>query len=150
MRIIDRYVYIILLIVVTLLFIEAFNFVTDISYDSIGANTFPILIMGLLIVTLILLILKPKKFYDSWNLDKEQFKKTAYLILALFGYALFFVSLGFIINTIIFIGLISIIFGANKIDAFLASTTMGLYSFIIFDRIFGVVMPLGPLATIIP
>ena len=67
------------------------------------------------------------------------------MVVYVFGYAMLFETLGFIIATAIVTVLIGRLFGGSWGKMIIGGIVMGVLFFLLFDRALDVVLPLGPL-----
>jgi putative tricarboxylic transport membrane protein len=68
---------------------------------------------------------------------------------SLLAYSLLFQPLGFVISTAILMVPIAMIFGAKWWQGAVTGMLLALSSFLLFDRVLDVVLPVGPLGGII-
>jgi putative tricarboxylic transport membrane protein len=73
----------------------------------------------------------------------------AALSASLLGYALSFQSLGFVISTTAFMVPIAMIFGAKWWQGAVTGAALAVSSYLLFDRVLEVVLPVGPFGGII-
>lgn len=117
------------------------------AYEPVGPRAFPLLAAALIAICGVILFLKPgepdqmHQAGPSWAI--------AALSGSLLGYALLFQPLGFVISTTIFMVPIAMIFGAKWWQGAITGAVLAFSSYLLFDRVLEVVLPVGPFGGII-
>lgn len=113
------------------------------AYEPVGPRAFPMLIA--LIIALCGAWLLFKHWHDQHRGEPIDWPRLLLMVVYIFGYALLFQILGFILATAIVTILIGRLFGGSWGKMILGGLIMGVLFFLLFDRALDVVLPLGPL-----
>lgn len=113
------------------------------SYEPVGPRAFPMLIA--LIIALCGIWLMVKHWHDRRKGEPIDWPRLLLMVVYIFGYALLFETLGFVIATAIVTVLIGRLFGGGWVKMIIGGVVMGVLFFLLFDRALDVVLPLGPL-----
>ena len=111
------------------------------SYEPVGPRAFPLLLA--LIIALCGAWLLLKHWRDAGKAPPTDWWRMALMACYVFGYALLFQFLGFILATALVTVLIGRLFGGTWIRLAIGGLSMGILFFILFDRVLDVVLPLG-------
>lgn len=122
----------------------AFSFDSAISYDSVGSKAFPVLISGLLILSLVSIVLRRNDYYELMNVTPPVIKKSIILIVAFFAYAYLFEIASFPVSTAMMIFVVGKVFGGKTIPCLITGLTMSIGGYLLFDMLLDVPLPLGP------
>ncbi|KAB0610894.1 tripartite tricarboxylate transporter TctB family protein [Castellaniella defragrans] len=111
------------------------------SYEPVGPRAFPLLI------ALIVALCGAWLLFKNWRSTKQaphiDWPRLLLMVVYVFGYALLFEWLGFIIATAIVTVLIGRLFGGGWGKMIIGGITMSVLFFLLFDRALDVVLPLG-------
>jgi len=117
------------------------------AYEPVGPRAFPLIAAAIIAVCGVVLVLTPGA------VDGAETPIPGRAIMALSGsllaYSLLFQPLGFVISTAILMVPIAMIFGAKWWQGAVTWMLLALSSFLLFDRVLDVVLPVGPLGGII-
>lgn len=117
------------------------------AYEPVGPRAFPLLAAVMIAVCGLILILKPGDADPMRHVGPGG--AIAALSGSLLGYALLFQPLGFVISTTVFMVPIAMIFGAKWWQGAITGAALAASSYLLFDRVLEVVLPVGPLGGII-
>ncbi len=113
------------------------------SYEPVGPRAFPMLVA--LIIALCGAWLMFRHWRDRRAGEPIDWPRLLLMVAYVFGYALLFETLGFIIATAVVTVLIGRLFGGGWGKMIIGGIAMGVLFFLLFDRALDVVLPLGPL-----
>ncbi len=117
------------------------------AYEPVGPRAFPLIAASIIAVCGVILLLKPGAA------DGSETPMPGRAVLALSGsllaYAILFQPLGFVISTATLMVPIAMIFGAKWWQGALTGVVLAVSSFMLFDRVLDVVLPVGPLGGLI-
>ncbi|WP_322997004.1 tripartite tricarboxylate transporter TctB family protein [Castellaniella sp.] len=111
------------------------------SYEPVGPRAFPLLIA--LIIALCGAWLIFKHWHERHQGEAIDWPRLLLMVGYIFGYALLFETLGFVIATAIVTVLIGRLFGGPWKKMIIGGAAMGVLFFLLFDRMLDVVLPLG-------
>ena len=117
------------------------------AYEPVGPRAFPLLAAGVIAICGIMLLLKPEEPDQAHKAGSGM--AIAALSASLLAYTVLFQPLGFVISTAIFMVPIAMIFGAKWWQGAVTGVVLGLASYLLFDRVLDVVLPVGPFGGII-
>ncbi len=115
------------------------------SYDPVGPKAFPLLLAALMALCCLILIARPDDGAGRFNL--ALLGKGSALIGVLLAYAALFATLGFPLATALMIVAVSRIFGGTWKMSTITAVAVAVGSFLVFDRLLEVSLPLGRLWT---
>jgi putative tricarboxylic transport membrane protein len=117
------------------------------AYEPVGPRAFPLIAAAIIAVCGVILVLKPSPA------ESPEHPMPGRAITALSGsllaYALLFQPVGFVIATTVLMVPIAMIFGAKWWQGAVTGLVLAVSSFLLFDRVLDVVLPVGPLGGII-
>lgn len=117
------------------------------AYEPVGPRAFPLIAAAIIAVCGVILVLKPDAA------DETQPPMPGRAIVALSGsllaYALLFQPIGFVLATTTLMIPIAVIFGARWWQGLVTGAVLAVSSFLLFDRVLDVVLPVGPFGGII-
>lgn len=116
------------------------------AYEPVGPRAFPLIAAGMIALCGIILVLKPGEPNSE---PAGPIGALAALSGCLVGYALLFQPLGFVIATTIFMIPIAMIFGAKWWQGAVTGVVLAVSSYLLFDRVLEVVLPVGPFGGIV-
>jgi putative tricarboxylic transport membrane protein len=117
------------------------------SYEPVGPRAFPMLIA--LIIALCGAWLMYKHWHEHSHGKHIDWPRLLLMMAYIFGYAMLFETLGFILATAIVTVLIGRLFGGTWGKLAISGVLMGVLFFLLFDRALDVVLPLGPLESLL-
>lgn len=141
---IERFFSIALLLLSIVLFYLAFFFDTVISYDSVGSKAFPILIFGLLILSLTRIASRRNDYYELLKLTPPILIKMTILIVTFIAYSALFEVASFPLSSMLMIFVVGKVFGGKTIPCLITAVAMSIGAYILFDMLLDVPLPLGP------
>lgn len=141
---IERFFSIVLFLVSISLFYLAFFFETVISYDSVGSKAFPILIFGLLGVSLLYISLRKNNYYELLKLTPQIIIRMIILIATFCAYATLFEIASFPLSSMLMIFIVGKIFGGKMVQCLITAVVMSICAYVLFDILLDVPLPLGP------
>ena len=113
------------------------------SYEPIGPRAFPMLVATVITLCGIYLAAKGGNPVASHGAGANV--RIALMVVFVAAYALLFQSLGFILATALVTAAIGRLFGGDWLKVTLAGVGVGVGFFLLFDRVFEVVLPTGVL-----
>ncbi|TDX83619.1 putative tricarboxylic transport membrane protein [Neorhizobium sp. R1-B] len=116
------------------------------AYEPVGPRAFPLIAAGMIALCGVILVLRPGE--PSCE-PAGPIGALAALCGCLVGYALLFQPLGFVIATTIFMVPIAMIFGAKWWQGAVTGVVLAVSSYLLFDRVLEVVLPVGPFGGIV-
>jgi putative tricarboxylic transport membrane protein len=116
------------------------------AYEPVGPRAFPLIAAGMIALCGVILVLRPG---EPSSEPAGPIGALAALCGCLVGYALLFQPLGFVIATTIFMVPIAMIFGAKWWQGAVTGVVLAVSSYLLFDRVLEVVLPVGPFGGIV-
>jgi putative tricarboxylic transport membrane protein len=113
------------------------------SYEPVGPRAFPMLIAGIIALCGAWLVFK--HWRERRHGEHIDWLRLLLMVVYIFGYAMLFETLGFVIATALVTVLIGRLFGGGWVRMIIGGVAMGVLFFLLFDRALDVVLPLGPL-----
>lgn len=138
-----------ILFVITLVLISmAWGYTAPISYDPIGPRPYPMLILSLLALGTATLAFRPAKFIKviEYGWTKPIVKNLVLCTVAMWAYAILFEWLGYILATTAMSWSVGMLFGGQKVKTIIASVVMAVLTYLLFDKVLDVSLPLGLLS----
>lgn len=132
--------------VAAIMFVFAYGLQAPFAYEPVGPRAFPLIAAGMIALCGVILVLKPGEPSAE---PAGPIGALAALSGSLVGYALLFQPLGFVIATTIFMIPIAMIFGAKWWQGAMTGFVLAVSSYLLFDRMLEVVLPIGPFGGII-
>ncbi|MGS5087859.1 tripartite tricarboxylate transporter TctB family protein [Hydrogenophaga sp. A37] len=123
------------------------DYAAAISYEPVGPRAFPLLLAGGLGLSGLWLVLRPTAGAEAFR--GVPWKPTALCAAAVLTYALLFQWLGFALATALMAVPVGMAFGGSWKQSLAGGATLGLVLFLLFDKLLDVVLPAGPLASIL-
>lgn len=121
-----------------------------ISYEPVGPAAFPLLMAGLMAVLGGWLAVRPQPKAADAGADEPLFGaasiRVLILVVAMLAYAVLFQWLGFVIATALMTVPVGRVFGGTWRQCALAGVGLGVSLFLLFDRVFDVILPAGLLS----
>jgi putative tricarboxylic transport membrane protein len=119
-----------------------------ISYEPVGPAAFPLLMAALMASLSLWLVVRPA--HHAGTEASEPFltdasMKVLTLVAVMLAYAVLFQALGFIVSTALMTVPVGRVFGGSWRQSVLAGLGLGVSFFLIFDRVFDVILPAGVL-----
>lgn len=125
-----------------LIAVEMWRLAVPFSYDPVGPKAFPLLLSGLMAICCLILIVRPD-ILGSGQFNRALFLKGAALIGVLLVYAFLFSVIGFPLATALMVVAVSRIFGGSWKTSSITAVAVAVGSFLVFDRMLEVSLPLG-------
>lgn len=126
------------------------DLVAPIAYEPVGPRAFPWLLASLLVVVGLVMMVRGSRMEQAASLSAAERAARRILpmpvVIALatvLAYGLAFQWLGFPLATVLLVFVIALLFGANVRQALLTGIGLGIGLFLLFDKLLGVVLPLG-------
>ena len=132
--------------VATIMLVFGYGLQAPFAYEPVGPRAFPLIAAGIIALCGVILVIKPGAP------SAEPAGPVGALVAlsgCLLGYAFLFQPLGFVIATTIFIVPIAMIFGAKWWQGALTGLALAVSSYLLFDRVLDVVLPVGPFGGIV-
>ncbi len=123
------------------------DYAAPISYEPVGPRAFPLLLAGGLGLSGLWMMLRPSAGFESFA--GVPWKQTALVAAAILAYAFLFQTLGFPIATALMAIPVGMAFGGSWKRSLVGGAALGLGFFLLFDKLLDVVLPAGPLATLL-
>jgi putative tricarboxylic transport membrane protein len=111
------------------------------AYEPVGPKAFPVLLAVLMAVCCILLIINPAN--DIHWPELPVLRKGAALLAVLLAYGYFFEILGYPVASVFMVLVVSRLFGGGWLSSSLSAISIGVFGYLIFDRMLEVSLPLG-------
>lgn len=125
----------------------AHDYAAPISYEPVGPRAFPMLLAALLALGGLWLVAKPSG--HATGLRQGPLAGLAFVLTAVFGYALLFQAVGFTLATALMAVPVGVAFGGSWKQSALAGCSLGLLLFLLFDKLLDVVLPTGLLSIVL-
>ncbi len=120
-----------------------------ISYEPVGPAAFPLVLAGLMAALSLWLMVRPAGTEaDSEPLLSPATGKVLALVGVMLVYAMFFQWLGFIVATALMTVPVARVFGGSWRQSVIAGVALGVSFFLLFDRVFDVILPAGLLSVL--
>lgn len=133
--------------VAAILLVYGYGLEAPFAYEPVGPRAFPLIAAGVIAACGVILVMKPGAA------DSSETPMPGRAIIALSGsllaYALLFQPLGFVIATTVLMVPIAMIFGAKWWQGALTGGLLAVSSYLLFDRMLDVVLPVGPFGGIV-
>jgi len=127
--------------------LAAQHYTAAISYEPVGPRAFPLLLAAGLGLSGLWLVLRPSAGAETFR--GVPWKATGLCAAAVLAYALLFQWLGFPLATALMALPVGMAFGGSWKQALAGGTALGLLLYLLFDKALDVVLPAGPLATLL-
>ena len=136
----------VLLLVCVGLALMAWPYQAAFSYEPVGPRAFPLLMLGLMGLSLIYMIVRPTPVVHSEEdpqLDRDTLLKIAVCVVLLLIFAGTFEPLGFILSSIL-IGIpMARLYGGRWVPSVVIISVMSVGLYLLFDKAMDVPLPLG-------
>lgn len=126
---------------------SAQDYAAAISYEPVGPRAFPLLLASGLALCGAWLMLKPTP--SSGPFQGVPWRQTTGFAGAVLIYAVVFQWLGFVLATAMMAVPVGVVFGGSWKQSLVGGVGLGLVLFLLFDRLFDVVLPTGPLSVVL-
>ncbi|QBM27862.1 tripartite tricarboxylate transporter TctB family protein [Hydrogenophaga pseudoflava] len=123
------------------------DYAAAISYEPVGPRAFPLLLACGLGLSGLWLVLRPSAGAEAFR--GVPWGPTALCAAAVLAYALLFQWLGFPLATALMAVPVGMSFGGSWKQSLTGGAALGLVLYLLFDKLLGVVLPAGPLATLL-
>ncbi|WP_298013424.1 tripartite tricarboxylate transporter TctB family protein [uncultured Aquabacterium sp.] len=128
------------------------GYVAPISYEPVGPAAFPLLLAGLMAVLGGWLAVRPQPQVDGAEPAEPLWGPASIRVLTLaavmLAYAVLFQWLGFVIATALMTLPVGRVFGGTWRQCAVAGVALGVSFFLLFDRVFDVILPAGLLSVL--
>lgn len=126
------------------------SYTAEFSYEPVGPRAFPQLLAGLLALISAWLLLAPSRRADRPHAGHPNLKTTLAVGSAtMLVYALLFQTLGFPLATMLMAVPVGRAFGGRTVPLLLTGLGLGLGMYLLFDKLFDVILPTGLLAFVL-
>jgi putative tricarboxylic transport membrane protein len=140
----DRVLGVVALLFAALLAWQGWGLEAPFSYEPVGPRAFPLLLAGVIALCGLWLLLRGRERAEP-NPPGANARIAAMAALVA-GYALVFVSLGFIVATALMAAFVGRLFGGHWHQCAIGGVGLGLGLYLLFDKVFDVVLPTGLLS----
>ena len=123
------------------------DYAAAISYEPVGPRAFPLLLALGLCLCGLWLVLRPTAGVNAFR--GVPWKSTALCAAAVLSYALLFQWLGFALATALMSLPVGMAFGGSWKQSLAGGASLGLVLYLLFDKLFDVVLPTGPLSVVL-
>lgn len=123
------------------------DYVAAISYEPVGPRAFPLMLACGLGISGLWLVLRPAA--EGGTFRGVPWKPTALCAVAVLMYALLFQWLGFVLATALMALPVGMAFGGSWKQSLTGGAALGIVLYLLFDKVLDVVLPAGPLATLL-
>lgn len=126
----------------------AWGYTAPIAYDPIGPRPYPVMLLVLLAFFSAILTFRPAKFGEKidMGLTKPIIKNLVICTAAMLFYSILFEWLGYIISTSLMAFVVGILFEGKKVPTAIASVSMAVLTFLLFEKALDVSLPMGLLS----
>lgn len=116
------------------------------SYEPIGPRAYPLLMAVFSGGCALWLLLRPKSIAETLTgLPEGGLFRAAVMIAAMFAYALLFERIGFPLSTALMTIVLGRFFGGTWLKLAVAGLGLGVFLYLLFDKLLDVTLPLGTL-----
>ncbi|MEO6280249.1 tripartite tricarboxylate transporter TctB family protein [Roseateles sp.] len=123
------------------------DYAAAISYEPVGPRAFPLLLAALLGGCGAWLVLRPSAHVSGLGL--ASLKSLGLVVVATFAFALLFQLLGFTLATALMALPVGLAFGGTWKQSLAGGVGLGLFLFLMFDKLLDVVLPTGLLSFVL-
>lgn len=137
----DRALGVFALLLAALLAWQGWGLEAPFSYEPVGPRAFPLLLAGVIALCGLWLMVR--------GLDQAEPNppganvRIAWMVVLVAAYALIFASLGFIVSTTLMTIFVGRLFGGRWRSCFLGGIGLGVGFYLLFDKVFDVILPTG-------
>ncbi|GAB4217391.1 MAG: tripartite tricarboxylate transporter TctB family protein [Rhodoferax sp.] len=126
-------------------------YAADISYEPVGPRAFPTLLAGILALAGAWLLVAPSRLGSAQGApsDPLQWRAVATVAVVTLSYGALFQTLGFWLATAVMAVPVGMAFGGTLKATALGGVGLGLGLYLLFDKVFDVVLPTGVLSFIL-
>lgn len=126
----------------------AWGYTAPIAYDPIGPRPFPVIILGLLSLGTAVIAFRPARLSEKieMGLTPNTIKNLVSCFVAMLLYAVLFEILGYIVATSLMAWAVGILFAGKVIQSLIASVCLAILTYLLFDKLLDVSLPLGVLS----
>ncbi|MEN2395714.1 tripartite tricarboxylate transporter TctB family protein [Pseudomonas halotolerans] len=136
----------VLLLVCVGLALMAWPYQAAFSYEPVGPRAFPLLMIGLLSLSLLYMVFRPTPIVHSDEdpqLDRETLQKIGICVVLLLIFAGTFEPLGFILASIVVGVPMARLYGGRWVPSVVIISLMAIGLYLLFDKLMDVPLPLG-------
>ncbi|WP_431694069.1 tripartite tricarboxylate transporter TctB family protein [Rhizobium giardinii] len=143
----DRFLGFAALALATVMIAYGYGLQAPFAYEPVGPRAFPLMAAAVIAVCGIILVLKP----GEADTNEGSGITRPILILAgcLLAYALLFQPVGFVISTTVMMIPVAMVFGALWWQGAITGLFLAISSYLLFDKVLDVILPVGPLGGMI-
>ncbi|GAA6142715.1 tripartite tricarboxylate transporter TctB family protein [Hydrogenophaga sp. 5NK40-0174] len=123
------------------------DYAAAISYEPVGPRAFPLLLACGLGLSGLWLVLRPSAGAQAFQ--SVPWRATVLCAAAVLGYAMLFQWLGFPLATAMMALPVGMAFGGSWKQSLIGGAALGGVLYLLFDKLLDVVLPAGPLATLL-
>ena len=149
--VLQRMFALVLLLICIGLALMAWPYQAPFSYEPVGPRAFPLLMLGLMGISLFYMMLRPapiKHSEDEPPLDRPTLIKIGICTVLLLVFAGLFEPLGFVLSSIL-IGIpMARLYGGRWLPSIVITTLMSILLYVLFDKVMDVPLPLGLLSVL--
>lgn len=126
---------------------EAWHYQAPFSYEPVGPRAYPLLCLGLMVIGLAWLILRPapRREDDEAPLEGALLGKVGACVALLLVYAGLFEPLGFILSSALVGSFIALLYGGRPAHSVITCSLLAVGLFLLFDHALDVPLPRGVL-----
>lgn len=140
----DRVLGVFALLLAALLVWQGWGLAAPFSYEPVGPRAFPLLLAGVIALCGLWLLVRGRERAEPNPPGANA--RIAAIVALVAGYALVFVSLGFIVATALMAAFVGRLFGGRWHQCAIGGVGLGAGLYLLFDKIFDVVLPTGLLS----
>lgn len=139
----DRIFAVAWLVVCAIIVISIWRIAVPLSYEPVGPKAFPLLLAAMMTMCCLALIVRPDS--NSARVNFSVLRQGSALVGVLLAYAVLFSTLGFPLSTALMVVAVSRIFGGSWKTSMITAAGIAIGSFLLFDQVLEVGLPLGGL-----
>lgn len=137
----DRVLGVFALLLAALLVWQGWGLEAPFSYEPVGPRAFPLLLAGVIALCGLWLLVRGRERAEPNPPGANA--RIAAMVALVAGYALVFVSLGFIVATALMAIFVGRLFGGRWRSCLAGGVGLGVGFYLLFDKVFDVVLPMG-------
>jgi putative tricarboxylic transport membrane protein len=124
----------------------AWTYEAQFSYEPIGPRAYPLLMAAFSGACALWLLLRPKSIAETLTgLPEGGLFRASVMIAGMFGYAFLFEWIGFPLSTALMTMVLGRFFGGTWLKLAVAGLGLGVFLYLLFDKLLDVTLPLGTL-----
>lgn len=144
--VLQRIFALVLLLACVGLALMAWPYQAPFSYEPVGPRAYPLLMLGLMALSLIYMVFRPAPIVrseDEPELDRPTLTKIALCIVLLLVFAGLFEPLGFVLSSILIGVPMARLYGGRWVPSLVIIPLMSIGLYVLFDKMMDVPLPLG-------